>query len=183
LTHAALTALRDGTAQVHRRLEVDLPLMRPDLSTDGYHAILGRFWGIIAPLEDEFERAGVPLDDWPHRRKAPLLVADLADLADVRGLPRCDDVPALLGHDAVLGCLYVVEGSTLGGRQVAAHVQGLLGAAVGTRYFRSYGDAVGTRWRTFREAVARRADAGGDVDAMVGSALATFELLHGWLTP
>lgn len=179
MTHAALTALREGTEQVHRRLESDLPLVRPDLSVEDYHAILGRFWGLLAPLEDALDAVRVPLDDWPDRHKAPLLVADLAD---VTCLPRCQALPALDDTDAVLGCLYVLEGSTLGGRHVAAHVEGALGTAVGTRYFRSYGDAVGTRWRTFREAVAGRADAGGDIDVMVGSALTTFELFHGWLT-
>jgi heme oxygenase len=162
VTHAALAALRDGTEDVHRRLEVDLPLVRADLSTEGYHSILGRFWGIIAPLEEALDGAGVPLDDWAERRKAPLLVADLPD---VTALPRCHDLPALGGHDAVLGCLYVLEGSTLGGRHVAAHVEATLGPVVGTR-----------------EAIARRADAGGDIDVMVSSAHETFERFHDWLT-
>jgi heme oxygenase len=179
LTHPALVALRAGTDDVHRRLEASLPLVRPDLTEDGYHAVLGRFWGLVAPLEEALDRAGVPLGDWPERRKVALLEADLRA---VSALPRCEALPALDGDDAVLGCLYVLEGSTLGGRHVADHVERTLGAGVvGTRYLRSYGEAVGTRWRAFRSGVAHRADAGGDVDAMVGSARATFEAFDRWL--
>jgi heme oxygenase len=179
LSHPALEALRAGTDDVHRRLEASLPLVRPDLTEHGYHAVLGRFWGLVAPLEEALDRAGVPLADWPERRKAALLEADLPA---VDALPRCGDLPPLDGDDAVLGCLYVLEGSTLGGRHVAAHVERTLGVgAVGTRYFRSYGGAVGARWRAFRAGVARRADAGGDVPAMVGSARATFEAFDRWL--
>lgn len=181
MTHPALDALRSGTDDIHRRLEGDLPLVRPDLTIDGYHAVLGRFWGLVAPLEEALERAGVPLVDWPDRRKAPLLAADLPTLDC---LARCDELPPLEGGDAVLGCLYVLEGSTLGGRHVAAHVDRTLGVgAVGTRYFRSYGGQVGARWQGFRDGVAERADAGGDVDVMVVSARSTFELFHRWLTP
>jgi heme oxygenase len=177
LTHPALAALRAGTDDVHRRLEDDLPLVRTDLTEATYQAVLGRFWGLVAPLEEALDGSGVPLADWPERRKAGLLEADLDGVA---GLARCDELPALDDADAVLGCLYVLEGSTLGGRHVAAHVERTLGA-VGTRYFRSYGDDVGARWRTFRSSVAARADTGGDVDAMVGAARATFELFHRWL--
>ncbi len=180
-THPALDALRSGTDDIHRRLEGDSPLARPDLTTDAYHDVLGRLWGLVVPLEEALECAGVPLVDWPDRRKAPLLAADLPTLD---GLARCDERPPLEGGDAVLGCLYVLEGSTLGGRMVAARVESTLGVgAVGTRYFRSYGDQVGARWRGFRNGVAERADAGGDVDVMVASARWTFELFHRWLTP
>ena len=82
------------------------------------------------------------------------------------------------------GCLYMLECSTLGGQHVAAHVDRTLGVgAAGTRYVRSYGEHVGARRRDFRNGVAERADAGGDVDVMVDSARLTFALFHRWLTP
>jgi len=78
----------------------------------------------------------------------------------------------------------MLECSTLGGQHVAAHVDRTLGvSAAGTRYVRSYGEQVGVRWRSFRNGVGYRADAGGDVDVTVASALLTFEQFHRWLTP
>lgn len=178
MSHPALAALRAGTADVHELLESELPLVDAGLTQAEYHAVLARFWGLVAPLEARLDRCDVPLPDWEERRKAHLLELDLGGTA---GIPTCDELPALGDPDRVLGCLYVVEGSTLGGRHVAAAVERNLGPDVGTRYFRSYGDEVGTRWRSFRVAVAAHADAGGRVDVMVESARDTFAAFRGWV--
>ena len=61
----------------------------------------------------EQERAADVLEDWPARRRGHLLTADLADLgvAPARPIkPPPFDTPA-----ALLGGLYVLEGSRLGG--------------------------------------------------------------------
>jgi heme oxygenase len=177
VTGGALLALRHGTRTEHERLEARLDLLSPSLTRSRYLAVLERFLGVVAPLEARLDGAPVPVDDWPSRRKAHLLADDLGrDAVEV-----CDDLPDVTTPDLALGCLYVLEGSTLGGREVAAAVEYRLGADVPTSYFRSYGPEVPARWSSFRGAVAARAEAGGDVGAMVDGARRTFEVFERWL--
>ena len=177
MTAGALLALRHGTRTEHERLEAGLDLLSPTLTRSRYIEVLERFLGVVAPLEARLDGAPLPVDDWPARRKAHLLADDLGH-DDVEA---CDDLPEVGTPDRALGCLYVLEGSTLGGREVAAVVEHRLGAGMPTRYFRSYGHDVPVRWSSFRGAVAARADAGGDVGAMVDAARHTFEVFERWL--
>jgi heme oxygenase len=120
-----LALLKDQTRHLHDRVErtVDLPARLH--SAELYTSLLSRFYGFYAPLEDRLAvvdglaAAGLVFRE---RLKAPLLRDDLTALglgeADVRSLPRCPDVPAAADTGAALGCLYVLEGATLGGQVV-----------------------------------------------------------------
>lgn len=177
MTAGALLALRHGTRSEHERLEARLDLLSPSLTRTRYVGVLERFLGLVGPLEARLDGAPLPVDDWPSRRKAHLLTEDLGhDAVEV-----CDDLPDVMTPDLALGCLYVLEGSTLGGREIAAAVESRLGADVPTRYFRSYGSEVPARWSSFRAQVTARAEAGGDVGAMVDAARRTFEAFEHWL--
>ena len=50
---------------------------------------------------------------------------------------------------ALLGAMYVVEGSTLGGQYIARHVEAVLGLAPGQgdAYFRGHREKTGSLWR------------------------------------
>jgi heme oxygenase len=78
----------------------------------------GRFLGLQAaahlPIEGALDRAGVEalVPDWPARRRAGLLEADLAELG-VAG-PEPVEPPRFETGAALLGGLYVLEGSRLG---------------------------------------------------------------------
>jgi heme oxygenase len=122
--------------------------------------------------------------EYQQRRRSPLLENDLSTLTHEGVVPdpvtpRVWPAPSLLvtGPGAALGCLYVVEGSTLGGRVLARWITGRLG------YERHRGasgfaaDARGTaqRWRAFGAVVeAWIARAPEDLSPMVASAQATF---------
>lgn len=78
----------------------------------------------VLPLEDALEAAGAAalLADWPLRRRAGALRADLARLG-LRA-PSESPVPALPSPVHGLGALYVLEGSRLGGRVLHRRVLG-----------------------------------------------------------
>ncbi len=66
------------------------------------------------PAEKALDGAGIGtlLPDWPSRRRSHLLVADLAEL----GLPVPDgEILPVSGIPSLLGWVYVLEGSRLGG--------------------------------------------------------------------
>ncbi|MEQ8234864.1 MAG: biliverdin-producing heme oxygenase [Gammaproteobacteria bacterium] len=185
-----LLALRTATAAVHDALERELDLLRPDLTLDEYATVLARMAAFYAPLERRIH--GLPdlaaqVPALTARRKLPLLERDLRALA-ARGVAWSagDHVPdALLPCvDAVptaLGCLYVLEGATLGGRVIAPHLARCLGlsATDGAAFHAGYGDATGRMWRGMQGAL-RAAGHGAARTAMIAAATTTFAGLAAW---
>jgi heme oxygenase len=119
------------------------------------------------------------------RVRLALLREDLrrlgADDERLGALPRC--VPAAsLCRDAAsaAGSLYVLEGSTLGGRIINRRLAAASWyPASGLRYWDPHGDNTGSRWKeTLADLESLPAAWSGDI---AGSAVATFEILHDWL--
>lgn len=115
------SALRAATAAHHDR--VDAVFSRADLATrDGYGRFLQAQAGAYLPVEAGLSRAGAGavVSDWQARKRAPQIAADLAALG--LAVPD-DDVPIAFDDTAaVLGGIYVLEGSRLGGALLARGV-------------------------------------------------------------
>lgn len=184
----ALARLRAETRSEHLAIEATLRLTVDDLTLVTYRHRLEQLYGFYRPIEADlrevcdWSRHGLDLD---ARRKTPLLVADLRSLGwtDVAGIPLCSDLPPLPGVAEGFGCLYVLEGATLGGRIVTRHLRGVLGDGFerAGRFFGGYGERTAEMWCRFREALARFADGGRDTgDRTVVSAVATFRALRRW---
>jgi heme oxygenase len=110
---SARAALRSGTSEAHER--VDALFSRYDLTQmHGYRAFLLAQAEASLPVEAALDAGGIEklLPDWPGRRRATLLVADLADLGVS---PSAGEAPRLFEPAALLGAAYVLEGSRLGG--------------------------------------------------------------------
>jgi heme oxygenase (biliverdin-IX-beta and delta-forming) len=104
--------LRDATGADHARLDATLGAL--DLCTvPGYRRFLEINAAAALPLERSLERAGVRtvLPDWDDRARTAAILNDLAKLG---GRPVPLEAPKLTGRSAVLGTLYVLEGSRLG---------------------------------------------------------------------
>jgi heme oxygenase len=185
-----LQRLREQTQPSHKRLESRLDLLERVLSLDRYRALLARFYGFYVPVEASLERlcrSSLPELQYPQRRKAHLLVQDMEALgssrAQIDALPLCQDLPTLHSFPQALGCLYVLEGSTLGGQIISRHLHGVHGldAENCSAFFRSYGPQVGVMWRAFGAAL----DAyplGQEEDIIVmHAACETFGALETWL--
>jgi len=183
-----LTRLRDRTHPYHEAVEREFGLFDRPWSTDRYRALLRRFLGYYDPLERQIEKAAnwsALGFDWPRRRKALLLERDLWSSGDspevVAGLPRCHDLPGVGGLPQALGCLYVLEGATLGGQVVMRYLTGVphLKEVTWFSFFSSYGAEVGPMWREFGELLTIQAR--GDGEAIVQAACETFTTLAHWL--
>jgi heme oxygenase (biliverdin-IX-beta and delta-forming) len=187
-----LQRLKLATHERHMALEKQLPLLHPALSLRDYRRFLARFLGYYVPLEARL----LPLPWWQHmgfaytdRRKAPRLEQDLRALgeaeASVQLLPQCHELPALESLPQLLGCLYVVEGATLGGQIISRHLHATLGltAETGAAFFGGYGTRTGSHWKAFcadLSSLTARCD--GD-QAVITSANDTFATLDRWLFP
>ncbi len=182
--------LRARTAAAHARLEARLDVFSRLRSHEDYRTLLARFYGLYEPLEPRLAAIARSPDlslDYAARRKVPLLERDLAalglDAPALARLPRCTRLPALEGPAALLGCLYVLEGATLGGQLIARHVAQELGlGARGTAFFSSYGEGVGPMWRLFVAALEGFAADADRQAAVIRSANDTFAVFEDWLT-
>jgi len=104
--------LRDATAADHAQLDATLGAL--DLCTvAGYRRFLEINATALLPLERSLELAGVRamLPDWDDRARTAAILTDLARLG---GRPGRLDAPELTDRSAMLGTLYVLEGSRLG---------------------------------------------------------------------
>ena len=165
-----LARLRKHTQVIHRRLESHLPVLDPDFALADYRDLLQTFSGFYSPLEEALGAVlvSVPEFSFEARRKVTLLEQDLAfygvpyDVSQDRlaTIPQCSDLPATLLVPQALGCLYVLEGATLGGKIISRHLHSTLGldAATGAAFYHCYGSDAGHMWRTFGEALTRYAN-------------------------
>lgn len=106
--------LRSATREAHDA--VDHLFGRFDLSdATGYRGFLAANRAAFIPVEAAIDLAGgeIVLEDWPGRRRADLLIADVADMK-AGAIPEVAP-PRLTRPAEVLGAIYVLEGSRLGG--------------------------------------------------------------------
>lgn len=185
-----LQHLREATRPQHEAIEARVDVLRPDLSLTDYRWLLERFYGFYAPLEVEllrsiqWERLGFPFRE---RCKAYRLEADLRHLGatptEIAGLARATRLPDVASLPAALGCLYVIEGATLGGQLIARHVMPRFGLTpdAGAAFFTSYGAEVGPRWRALGEFLRAQLTRDADAQRAAGAACDTFGQLDQWL--
>jgi heme oxygenase len=180
-----LERLRTETAHQHRELEATVNITRRLVDRHAYRWLLQKFYGFYHPLELKLarspaaERGELAL---PERRKGRWLADDLAQLgvADLSQLPACGDLPLLDTWPAAAGAMYVLEGSTLGGRHIATLLKGSAIPPTAQRFFHSYGADVGTKWRSFCS-ILDELSASVDQDTAVANARETFASMRAWL--
>jgi heme oxygenase len=122
--------------------------------------------------------------DYAARLKAPLLESDLRALRLPAGqLPRCVNLPTLAGVPQLLGCLYVLEGATLGGRVITQRLAANLGlqAVSGSAFFSGYGTETAVRWHAFGRFLAETALQLDQDNLIVAGANDTFATFAAWL--
>jgi heme oxygenase len=146
--------LRVETAAAHLAVEAAAGLPERILAVADYAACLTRFFRLFSPLEAALGRfdswAGLGID-LAARRRTPALLADLAALGCA---PPAPAPIRLSGFPAALGALYVLEGSALGGKILAAALERQLPAIAGaTGFFGGRGAKTGEMWWGFREAL------------------------------
>lgn len=137
----ARARLRDATRPQHD--VVDEVFSRFDLSdASGYGRFLcaqsACFTAVEAAVAD---RAQALLGDWPSRARAHLLTADLAELGLTPPAPA--EAPAFADDAAILGAVYVLEGSRFGGGVLAKR----LPPSAPSNFLRAGGEP--NAWRSF----------------------------------
>lgn len=174
-----LALLREQTRALHEQAERALDLPTQLRSPASYATLLARFHGFLHPLENRLHGLPGPTQlglDLTGRRKVPLLRDDLRALgwspAEIDALPRQGPSPSIANVAAAFGCLYVLEGSTLGGQIIKREVEQRLGFGThnGCAYFAGYGERTGSMWKSFCAALLNYAETHPDDHAQIVAA-------------
>ena len=186
---SARTELRHATVAVHERLHrvpAFAALAAGQLDRVAYLGLLGRLYGFHDPFEAAVAQAGPPGLQPAQWRRAHLLRSDMAALgqsdAAIGELPRHPALSSQWSPAHAMGCLYVVEGSTLGGRQLARQLDPLLPVSdtAGRTFLLAGTGPDHIRWRDFCAAL----DACGADPApraeMVAGAMEAFHCFEAW---
>lgn len=156
-------------------------------SESRYRRLLELFHGFYLPLEQllcdghAWDSEGI---NFRQRRKAEWIQQDLQALGlgmdQIQSLPTCEDLPAVNQHELAFGSFYVLEGSTLGGRQITAMLRESPITEHARRFFRGYDEETGTMWKQFCNSLERFAE-GANHENIIHGANATFRSLHRWI--
>lgn len=171
---AVVERLRAETREEHDLIELALDWERRTASVGAYaewlrrlHNFHGWWEPVVAGLVDD------PLFFEP-RRKLRLLTRDLERLGAVVEAVDAPG-PAFASRAEALGSMYVLEGSTLGGKLIVRRVRDVLGFEAG--YHDPYGDRAGAMWRAFQARLAADVEP-HEEDAAVDAARRTFRHLR-----
>lgn len=168
LRMSARFALKAATADAHERL--DALFSRFDLGdpSDYGRFLLAQADGFYG-VETALERDGVAdvVGDWRDRRRSGLLASDLSDL-DLDANPRIA-TPSFPTEAALLGALYVLEGSRLGGAMLVRSVPSDL-----PKSFLSPGNP--EAWRAFVQVLDERLSSDDDVAVAAQAANDVFDI-------
>jgi heme oxygenase len=152
------TRLRDATAPLHKQLDQQpllVALLGKELPLADYQQLLGIYYSLYHQLEAALkhytDQQPIAFDYQP-RYKTPLLLNDLK-YWHIKPEPlRCQiTLPDINSLGALLGLLYVLEGSTLGGQFIAQHLQLTYGytRSTGSDFYNGYGEQTKTHWQSF----------------------------------
>lgn len=157
--HAFLQKLRTVTAQSHTALE-ELPIsksiIKPDVSNQEYINYLTLMYNVIKDTEENiYPIIEHIFEDLGERKKSQHLENDIKVLG--AKLPESNTPLTNTGFNATpgfaVGIMYVIEGSTLGGRVIYKNINNNLGHTEesGASYFAGYGNTTGSHWKKFLE--------------------------------
>ena len=185
ITESFLQRLRAATAPAHEALE-NLPLSKksihPTVTVEDYALYLQQMYGVVNDAEQNlYPLVSGIIPDIEERRRLALIAEDLSFLGKLlfdNSKPLTGGISAV--HEAfALGVLYVLEGSTLGGRVILKNIGDALGYGPcnGGSYFAGYGGKTGSRWKAFLDDFAKYADSCGCEDDILAGANHAFNAI------
>lgn len=181
--------LRAATRSHHDAIENVIDLMRPDITMADYVDYLYRFYGYYSALEDRlisgdfiFCNNALKLD---ARRKIERLENDISKLCGWHSLstiPSCQSTPQVSNAADVVGCAYVIEGSTLGALIMYRQLHKCLGvtASNGASFIYGYGEHTAVQWKQFLQTVESMSFDLQQRKECVNAAIVTFETMRNW---
>ncbi|MBW3129384.1 biliverdin-producing heme oxygenase [Hymenobacter profundi] len=182
---AILSRLRVETRPYHDALEQNTfnqELTAGTVSQATTAHFLRRLYGFLQPYETQLRAHATAFGpEWQldQRYRAHLILEDLAQTDDASVPALCPTLPPLHTRAQLLGAMYVLEGSTLGGQVIRRQ---LAKADIPLQaYFTGYAERTGPMWKSFCQLLTAAATA-EEQKEIVQSAVLTFQHLHAWIS-
>lgn len=155
-----------------------------------YKDVLKTFYGFYYPFEQKLEN----VEEWKNhdfdlkrRRKSQMLIEDMKKLGisddEIKDIKMCEKLPKMDNLADALGCMYVVEGATLGGQIVANKINEVLGfdGDNGASFFSSYKENLRPMWKEFSDFINKYSDDTNITDPIVDASDETYHRFNDWL--
>ena len=191
---SAVAVLRRSTKRLHQDLHVH-PLLRDlvsdELTISSYRRIIEAFYGFYQPLEPRVIAAATKMSclaEYDHAIRTSWLEQDLVclgySMADIANLACYEEFPPLSTRGSLAGCLYVIQGSTLGGATVVGSLakNEKLKAVRAAHFFRGYGERTIPSWQHACRFIESTCHSMTETHAAIESARCVFLHLERWLT-
>lgn len=150
-----LNNIKSKTADSHRKLEslpISASILSPSMKTADYIHYLCLMHDVHKNVEELiYPMLSGIIADLNERKKKHLIEEDLLYLNHNKSASNNVFDSANLTVPFALGILYVVEGSTLGGRFILKNIMTVPGLDKdqGISYFKGYGEKTGSYWKSF----------------------------------
>lgn len=187
-----LQQLRHSTAASHHALEQNacsIALMSDAVTLDNYVDYLNRLLPFVKGFEEQvFPDLHPYITDLDERRKLQLICSDLRLSGVAKQLAPSFNEAFFREHypdkASRFGGMYVLEGSTLGGKMITKHLQQSLGNMVEGKisYLNPYGEQSGSRWKNFLQVLQQASNERNNETAIIAGALSTFSILNNLLS-
>jgi len=175
--------LKEATSILQQQLE-DLPIskaiLKLDVTGEEYLHYLDLMYDVISDVETEiFPLLTDEVKDLENRRKIQLMNSDFValDYSKKSNFKILDGKNHSRGF--AMGILYVIEGSSLGGRVIYKHIQKQLGldSIHGAAYFAGYGEDTGSNWKSFMTTLVAYEKKHNNSDEIIEGANYTFQTI------
>jgi heme oxygenase len=149
--------LKEHTKQPHQELEsIIISKIKQLDSRATYAHFLRVFYGYIAAIEQKLNSilSDELLADHNKRRKASLLLKDISELGhSAENVTLTSNIPQIHSAAQALGAMYVLEGSTLGGKYISKMIAGRLALDPETAlsFFNGYKEQTEAMWAQFKD--------------------------------
>lgn len=174
--------LRESTEPSHRALEKKMvSVIRRIRTAQDYVKFLKLMYGYYSAVERRVQEY-VSDTEIGKRRKAERLLDDISYFESISAPDVCKELPPICSHAEALGAMYVLEGSTHGGKTIARMIEDQAGIAgpSGFSFFNGYGDENGKMWDEFKTLLNRPFDELEKLNLIL-TANRTFITFYNWI--
>lgn len=179
--------LRNETKTAHQQLEkATIPFIKKATDNEQYAYLLRLFYGYFKPVEAQIQKIinSDLISDISERRQSGALISDLQAIGtDTQDLATTDNLPVIVTVPQALGAMYVLEGSTLGGRFISQMLMKQLNRTDAISFFSGYGEHTDAKWKAFTETMNSYDEAHPlNANEIVAAADETFSKFGEWVS-
>jgi len=174
--------LKDSTQASHQALEKKMVSIIKKIRTrQDYVNFLKLMYGYYSALERRVQEY-VSEMEIGKRRKAERLLEDISYFESTSTPDLCNELPPISSHAEALGAMYVMEGSTMGGKIIARMIEGQAGinGPSGFSFFNGYGEETGKMWEEFKLFLNKPLDELEKLNLIL-TANRTFRTFYNWI--